>query len=168
VLPASSRGPLGGRRARRGLAGLTEVVARRRSGEVARCDGARWGPHRREGRRRLQLAPGAVGEDKRGEGGSKSRNEDGLTGLNVGRGNGGGRKRTKDRGGSGLGSGGGVTGNEEGGEGASGADEKETNGGGKERGGAGRGGGQRGRCGNGRQRHGPDAACPHSRAVPSR
>jgi hypothetical protein len=58
-------------RTRRAEAGLTEVVARRRGGEVARCGSARRGPHQREGRRRLQLAPGAVGEDERGEGGSK-------------------------------------------------------------------------------------------------
>jgi hypothetical protein len=32
---------------------------------------ARRRPHRMEGQRRLQLAPGAVGEDEGGEGGSK-------------------------------------------------------------------------------------------------
>jgi hypothetical protein len=38
---------------------------------VARAPGARQGPHRREGRRRLRLALGATGEDERGEGGPK-------------------------------------------------------------------------------------------------
>jgi hypothetical protein len=40
-------------------------------GVVARCGGVWWGPHRRKGRRRLWLAPGAVREDERGEGGLK-------------------------------------------------------------------------------------------------
>jgi hypothetical protein len=35
------------------------------------CGGARRCPHRREGRRRLRLAPGAAREDERGEGGPK-------------------------------------------------------------------------------------------------
>jgi hypothetical protein len=44
----------------------------------------RWRPRRREGRRRLWLTPGAVGEDERGEGGSKSKNGGGWVGLTVG------------------------------------------------------------------------------------
>jgi hypothetical protein len=44
--------------------GLTEVVARWRGGEAARCGGARRGPHRREGQRRLRLAPGATGRTR--------------------------------------------------------------------------------------------------------
>jgi hypothetical protein len=81
------------RRARRAEAGLTEVVARRWGGEAARCGGARHRPCRTEGRRQLQLAPGATEEDVRGEGGSKSGNGGGLAGLTVGGdGDGGGRK----------------------------------------------------------------------------
>jgi hypothetical protein len=52
-----------------GLVGLIEGGDRLRGGVAAWCDGARWGPHRREGRRRRRLAPGAVGEDGRGKGG---------------------------------------------------------------------------------------------------
>jgi hypothetical protein len=62
----------------------------------------RWGPHRREGRRQLRLAPGAVGEDERGEGGSKSGNGGGLAGLTGGDGDGSGRKRAEDHCGSGV------------------------------------------------------------------
>jgi hypothetical protein len=51
VLPVSLLGPSGGRRATRAKAGLTEVVARRWGGEVARCGSARRRPLRREGRR---------------------------------------------------------------------------------------------------------------------
>jgi hypothetical protein len=40
-------------------------------GVVARCGGVWRGPRRREGRRQLRLAPGAVREDERGEGGLK-------------------------------------------------------------------------------------------------
>jgi hypothetical protein len=69
VLPISSWGPPGGCWARRGLAGLTEGGGRLRGRVAARCGGALRGPHRREGRRRCQLAPGAAGEDERGEGG---------------------------------------------------------------------------------------------------
>jgi hypothetical protein len=71
VLPASSWGPPGGRRARRAEAGLTEGGGRLRGGVAARCGGARQGPRWREGRWLLQLAPGVVGEDERGEGGPK-------------------------------------------------------------------------------------------------
>jgi hypothetical protein len=59
---------------------------------AARCGGARWRPHRREGRGRLRLAPGATREDERGEGGSKSKNGGGWVGLTVGGGDGGGQK----------------------------------------------------------------------------
>jgi hypothetical protein len=51
---------------------------------VERRLGARWHPHQREGRRRLWLAPRAVREDERGEGGSKTGNEGRLVGLTVG------------------------------------------------------------------------------------
>jgi hypothetical protein len=67
---------------------LTEVVARWRGGEAARCGGARRRPHRREGRWRLRLAPGAAREDEGGEGGSKSGNGGGLVGLSIGGGDG--------------------------------------------------------------------------------
>jgi hypothetical protein len=71
VLPVSLWGPAGGHRARRGLAGLTEGGGRLRGGVAAQCGGVWRGPHRREGRRPLRLASGAVGEDERGEGGPK-------------------------------------------------------------------------------------------------
>jgi hypothetical protein len=51
--------------------GLTEGDGRLRGGVAARCSSARWGPHQREGRWQLRLAPGAVGEEERGEGGPK-------------------------------------------------------------------------------------------------
>jgi hypothetical protein len=53
------------------LVGLTEGSGRLRGEVAAWCGGARRGPHRGEGRRRLRLAPGAAGEDERGEGGPK-------------------------------------------------------------------------------------------------
>jgi hypothetical protein len=77
------------RLARREEAGLTEVVAQRRCGAMVRCGGARRCPRRREGRRRLQLALGAAGEDERGEGGSKTENGSGLGGSYRGGGCGG-------------------------------------------------------------------------------
>jgi hypothetical protein len=49
--------------------GLTEGGGRLRVGVAARCGSA--GPHRREGRWRLRLGPGPVGEDERGEGSPK-------------------------------------------------------------------------------------------------
>jgi hypothetical protein len=69
---------------------------------VARCGGARWCPHRREGRWQLRLAPGVAGEDEGGEGGSKSGNGGGLAGLTVEgeNGDGGGRKCVGGRGSS--------------------------------------------------------------------
>jgi hypothetical protein len=55
----------------RAESGLTEGGGRLRGGVAARCGGARRGPHWREGRRQLRLAPGAAGEDERGEGSPK-------------------------------------------------------------------------------------------------
>jgi hypothetical protein len=55
-----------------------------RAHAIARAPGARRGPHQREGRCRLRLAPRAAREDERGEGGPKSRNGSGLVGLTVG------------------------------------------------------------------------------------
>jgi hypothetical protein len=69
VLLASSWGPPGGCRARRGLVGLTEGGGHLRGGVAARCGGAQQGPHRREGQRRCRLAPRAAGEDERRVGG---------------------------------------------------------------------------------------------------
>jgi hypothetical protein len=83
------------RRARAVEAGLTDVVARRWGRATTRCGGARRRPHRREGRWCLRLAPGAAGEDERGEGGSKMGNGCelvGLTGGGGGDGDGSGRK----------------------------------------------------------------------------
>jgi hypothetical protein len=48
---------------------------------MGRNSGSAWRrPHRREGRRRLRLAPGAAGEDEGGEGGLKMENGGGLGG----------------------------------------------------------------------------------------
>jgi hypothetical protein len=55
---------------------------------VGQSGGARRRPHRREGRRRLRLAPGATGEDEGGEGGSKMKNGGGLGGSHRGGGEG--------------------------------------------------------------------------------
>jgi hypothetical protein len=94
-LPASSRGQPGWRWAIGAEAGLTEGGGPLRGGG----DGSvRRGPHQREGRRQLWLAPGAVRKDEGGEGGSKSENGSGLIGLIVG--DDGGQKRIGDHSGS--------------------------------------------------------------------
>jgi hypothetical protein len=64
-------GPTRRARAMRAEAEPTEGSGRLRGRVVAQCGGARWDPHWREGRRLLRLAPGATGEDERGEGGPK-------------------------------------------------------------------------------------------------
>jgi hypothetical protein len=64
--------------------GLIKKVVRQRGGAAARRGSAQRHPRRREGRRRLRLAPGAVGEDEGGEGGSKLENGGGFGGSHRG------------------------------------------------------------------------------------